>query len=256
MTRALDCHQGSDPIVVPPVRSAFGFGRRSEDRHNRVYSAEMNLAAQRELVLEWLETTEARSATQAILRKWTSVPFGVDDLLNDAWLRLTATFDRRTEPYPDLSDSSSVSRFCLRVIDNLARDRMRSVRRRAEVAMDESVISTLDGDFSLVEQRVMLHGLIEVLGRTRADDLECPGCPREVVVATALEVVHLVLVGHDGESIGRTWMDRLMHTALDHVINANELSYDARNQRKSRCGRCVESLLSRSYTVLIGGSDE
>ena len=133
---------------------------------------------------------------------------------------------------------------------------MRSVRRRAEVVIDDTSIPQVDGDLLLVEQRAVLHHLIEFVGRRGTHDVECVGCPSEVVVAAALEVVHLVLIGHEGSEFGRTWMDRLLHQALEHVIAGEEPSHDARMQRKSRCGRCVVALLSGGMEAIMGGSDE
>ena len=211
----------------------------------------MDLSAQRSLVLSWLASAEARSTAEALVRRHSDGSFIADDLLHDAWIRLDSVFERRVTAYPHLADSVGIARFCTRVLDNLARDRMRSVRRRREVALVDFDLPRLEPMVLGVEERVLLHRLVEVIGRVRVDDVSCQGCSSEVVVATALEIVHLVLSGDEGAETGRTWMDRLMHAALDRVVGDDGLSYEARTQRKSRCGRCVVELLSRSMHQLM-----
>jgi len=214
----------------------------------------MDLREQRGLVLAWLETAEARATAETLTRRHSDGSFTADDLLNDCWIRIDSTFVRRDVPYPHLKDSASIARLCTRVLDNLARDRMRAVRRRREVALIEDT-SILEPPTLGVDERVMLHRLVEMLGRVRPGEIDCSGCAEEVVVATALEIVHLVLNGDDGAGVGRTWMDRLLHAALDRVVDDDGLSYDARMQRKSRCGRCVVELLSSCALRMMGDGD-
>ena len=79
-----------------------------------------------------------------------------DELVNEAWIRVSSTLDRRDAPYPDMEAPSQFARFGARVIDNLSRDWARVVRRAGEVELVES--SAVDDDtYAATENRLMLE---------------------------------------------------------------------------------------------------
>lgn len=202
------------------------------------------LRRQRALLQAWLQSPDAREAARVYLaRRQLSRP--PEELLNDAWLRIEGTFARRTEPYPALDDTKSAARFGSRLIDNLSRDWKRSVARRAEVELTDTLVSVDDGH-DAAERRILVEQLIGAVADRAVSPVRCPGCPSEVVAAAALEVLHLVLTGHDGAIEGRSFVDQLMYEALDRLDGDTERSAAARAQRKSRCSRCVMELLQTS----------
>lgn len=208
-----------------------------------------SLETQQELVQAWVQSSDARRVAKSLLVRH-RLSLSADDLINEAWLKITKAFERRDTSYPDLDTSDAAARFGTRVLDNLARDQARRTRRRSEIELVES-FAIEDPELVRVEHRHLLEILLVAVSQ-RARHLDrCPGCPSEVVVAVALEVVHLVLAGSDGAEQGRTWMDRLLFQALDRIEGGHEKSTVARNQRKSRCGRCASELLQRSLVDVM-----
>lgn len=208
-----------------------------------------DLEAQRRLISEWLQSSEAlRVAGNLVARHRIHSTAG--DLVHDAWLKLEASVDRRSAPYPDLANSEQAARFGTRMLDNLARDSARRIRRQGEVEL-VGQFAVDDESLAQVEHRHLLEMLIASVGR-RASRLEpCPGCPSEVVVAVALELVHLALSGSEGAPQGRTWLDRMLFLALERVEGETSRTTAARNQRKSRCGRCATELLELGMSDLM-----
>lgn len=208
-----------------------------------------NLEVQRRLISDWLQSADAlRVAGNLVLRHRISSTAG--DLVHDAWLKLGASVDRRTGPYPELTNAEQAARFGSRMLDNLARDVARRTRRQGEVEL-VGQFAVVDESFARVEHRHLLEMLIASVGR-RASRLEpCPGCPSEVVVAVALELVHLALSGSEGAPQGRTWLDRMLFLALERVEGDTARTTAARNQRKSRCGRCATELLELGMSDLM-----
>ena len=209
------------------------------------------LRRQRSILEAWLQSDDARRTAQRLVRRrqLSRVP---EELLNDAWLRLESTFGRRTEPYPSLDDVASAARFGARLLDNLSRDWVRSAGRRVEVELSDTLV-TLDDGHDHAERRILVEQLIGAVAERAVSSVPCPGCPSEVVAAAALEVLHLVLSGHDGAADGRSFVDQLMYEALDRLDRLDgdvERSTAARAQRKSRCSRCVMALLQSSANDL------
>lgn len=214
---------------------------------------QQRLARQLELLERWLRSDDAR-ATAARLLTRRGLANSADDLLQDGWVRIHESVARRSEPYRDLDQPEHAARFGARVLDNLSRDRLRAVSRRREVELidvvGEDLVST-----SATESRLLLEQLlVTVAHRAERDAEPCPGCPDRVVAAAALEMIHLVLAGHDGGERGRTWWDQMQHLALERVDGGAVRSDAAANQRKSRCGRCIDTLLRAGADDLMGAS--
>jgi DNA-directed RNA polymerase specialized sigma24 family protein len=213
------------------------------------------LQRQRALIAEWLASETATSTAKRYLR-WRGLDDDPTEVCNEAWVRITAALDRRGHPLPDIATIDDAAAYAARTIDNLIRDRRRRLTRRGDTRVEdipELVLTTGDdGHETRVVDRVLLEQLIEVIGRRAATPPGCVGCPGTVVVATALEVVHMVLAGDEGGDRGRAWIDRLIHTALERTDGHAAASERAQSQRKSRCGRCVIEVLSDAMRDLLG----
>lgn len=208
------------------------------------------LAQQRALLDAWLQSDDAMATARRLLAR-RGVDASPADLVNDAWVRITESIARRTEPYPDLTEPRHAARFGARVLDNLSRDRLRSGVRRREVELLDTFADERS-DQAASDTRMMLQHLLAAVA-ARAEQLEpCPGCPDEVVAAAALELIHLVLTGHDGGDRGRTWIDQMLYLALDRVDGGVSRTDAAASQRKARCGRCIDGLLRAGAADLVG----
>lgn len=213
------------------------------------------LQRQRSLLADWLASEAAVSTAKRYLR-WRALDDDPTEVCNEAWVKVTAALDRRTVPLPDVATVDDAAAYAARTIDNLVRDRRRRLTRRGDARVEdlpELVLTTGDdGHETRVVDRVLLEQLIEVIGRRAVTPPTCAGCPGTVVVATALEVVHMVLAGDEGGDRGRAWIDRLIHTALERTDGHSAASDRAQSQRKSRCGRCVIEVLSDALSELLG----
>ena len=211
------------------------------------------LAAQRALIESWITSPDARITASRYLR-WRNLDVDPTEVCNEAWVRLTASLDRRAEPLPAVTTSADAAAYCARVIDNLVRDRRRSALRTEadplEGIPELALPSTTHTDGVL--DRIMVEQLLHLVAHRGTAGITCEGCPATVVVATALEVLHMVLAGDDGGDRGRDWFDRIVHTALARVdeVERNERAQD---QRKSRCGRCVIDVLANAMRDIAGG---
>lgn len=215
------------------------------------HDAPTRLGRQRSAVEAWLATDDARATADRLLRRW-GLDVAADDLIAEAWIRVREAFDRRDEPYPDLDGPTQAARFGARVLDNLRRDRQRRIDQRREVQLVEATLPEIRDPSGDADTRLLLQALLGAIGSRASAGVACAGCPDEVVAATALEVVHLVLAGHDGHDRGRDWMDQMLHLALERVDGDTRRSPAAANQRKSRCGRCVRQLLVDGAQDLMG----
>lgn len=225
-------------------------------RHVNDFDARL-LGVQRELVETWLASEAAIRTAERYLR-WRGVDADPTDVCNEAWVRMQESLDRRDVPLPSVTSADAAAAYCARVIDNLVRDRRRSLTRQQVDPIDEfRELASHTGVSSedRVLDRMMVEQLLHVVARLGAQHRSCDGCPQAVVVATALEVIHMVLGGDDGGTRGRDWMDQIIHAALARV-DQTERTDRAWDKRKSRCGRCVVELLAEAMNELTGGGDE
>ena len=220
----------------------------------------VQLAQQRALLESWVQSAEARRLAQTIIGR-RGLSLSADELISEVWLRITRSFDTRTEPLPAMSTSEEATRYGARIIDNLCRDISRKNLRRRETSLEVIMAGTGNEPASTLnptddaDTRMLLEQVLVVLGRNIEKGFACPGCPNHVAAATALEIIHMVLIGEDGASQGRTWLDQLLYVALEKVDpQPDQRSDSARTQRKSRCGRCVTELLTSALTTTLGRS--
>ena len=203
----------------------------------------------------WLGTDEARRHAGIFARR-AGIGNEADDVVAEAYLRVSDAMGRRTEPHPSMTDESHAARYGMRVLDNVCRDRRRTANRRAEtpgvslenLPEEESQPSVL----GLVDGPEVMEALLRKVGELAGAGFTCSGCNREVAAAMALEVVHIALSGRPVDGNGRTWLDRLLHTALLNVEGDLGRSETAQNQRKSRCGRCAVELLESAARLVTG----
>lgn len=222
--------------------------------------ADDDVAQQRALLESWVQSPEALQLAGAVIRR-RGLEQSPAELISEAWLRIMRSFENRTEPLPSMSSSQEAARYGARIIDNLCRDHARRSMRRRETSLDLMLESRGDSAAPSIapiedaDARLMLEQVLIALGRTIESGFRCPGCPNHIAASTALEVIHMVLAGEDGDTRGRTWLDQLMYVALEKVDpQPAEKSPSAQSQRKSRCGRCVTELLNTALTVTLGGS--
>jgi DNA-directed RNA polymerase specialized sigma24 family protein len=208
------------------------------------------LSRQRDGIDAWMLSDEGRRVAAHLLRR-RGLDRPGDELVNEAWMKVQRSFERRSEPYPQLDEPRDFARFGSRVLDNLSRDWLRAVRRAGEVEL-ASAATIDDTAFDNTETRLLLEQLLMAVSVRAQRRVGCVGCPDEVAVAAALEVVHMALSGQEGSSTGRSWIDKMLHTALDRVDGDTNRSVEARNQRKSRCGRCATGLLKTALTDVVG----
>ncbi len=195
-----------------------------------------------------------------------------DDVRQDAWLRAHGTFTRRTDRYPGIDGETEAMRYAARVIDNAARDRARTARRRGgdrQVLFGVPDDRTEDDRAGSVVERLVAHttGYDEVDASMTAIDLRdhvatlcatepisCTGCPDTVVRATALHVANSLAVGRFSPADPRddAATSSLVAEGLRRHDRATPSSDAARRQRSSRCGRCVRELLGAAWRMLAG----
>ena len=213
------------------------------------------LADQLRMIQLWLGSDEARRHAAVFARR-AGLGDEADDVIAEAYLRVSDAMTRRTAPHPSMTEDSHAARYAMRVLDNVCRDRRRTAKRRAETQTDalENIAEHPEpaGPFALVDGPGMMEDLLRAVGTVAELGVTCPGCNREVAAAMALEVVHLALSGRPVDGTGRTWFDRLLHTALLNVEGDLGRSETAQNQRKSRCGRCAVELLETAARQVLG----
>jgi DNA-directed RNA polymerase specialized sigma24 family protein len=213
------------------------------------------VADQLRMIQLWLGTDEARRHAGIFARR-AGIGNEADDVVAEAYLRVSDAMGRRTEPHPSMTEESHAARYAMRVLDNVCRDRRRTANRRAEspgVALENLPEETSQPTvLGLVDGPEVMEALLRKVGELAVAGFTCPGCNREVAAAMALEVVHIALSGRPVDGNGRTWLDRLLHTALLNVEGDLGRSETAQNQRKSRCGRCAVELLESAARQVTG----
>lgn len=215
----------------------------------------VSLHDQLRLLEQWLQSDEALRYAVVFARR-ASIDDDGADIVAEAFLRVTDAVKRRTEPHPSMNTPSDAARYGMRVLDNVCRDRARARRRLAETSLGSLELAdpgeVEDSPLGVEGRPDFLEQMLRAVGVRAESGFICPGCSHALVAAMALEVIHLALSGNPVGGIGRTWLDRLLHTALVNVEGDLGRSETAQNQRKSRCGRCVVELLEAGARDVIG----
>ncbi len=217
---------------------------------NRMPSVSWSLLDQDVAIMSWMSGGEANDWCERCCRRYGLPPDMTGDVLSATWIRLRRALDRRDEPFEDISTAESAARYAARACENTAIDFSRSVRRRPE-AVELRVFDSEGGpgldSLPLVESRVSLEELRRVAVGLARDGTPCGGCPDDVVVASALWIINAQIIGDSG-SLSDLLYESL--TAVDPMFPSDR--GDAARQRKSRCGRCVVSLLKRAIETMEG----
>ena len=212
--------------------------------------------AQGELIHRWLASDDAHLTASRLLRR-RGLNDDPHDLLHDAWVRISRSFDADRPLLETMDDSRDAARYGARVLDNLARDRVRSRSRRKEVTLnpaDLDIRAAAVGNDHESHERVLVEQLLNQVALLVGDMPRCRGCSNDVVAATALTLLHMVLNDEPGAERGRRWIDQMLNAALERADPQIPTSQSAREQRKSRCGRCVIALITAAMTALEGRS--
>lgn len=211
---------------------------------SRTDSRTQTLETQRHLVGGWLQSDEALRYAQRLTRRHQLRRSG-EEVVSEAWIRMQGTFTRRSNPYPDLSSPESAQRFGARVLDTMCRDMARVQWKRdtkqTALAFDDGYVPQ-----TTIEGKLIIEQLVFAVGRRARHSITCSGCDDQLVATAALELLHLLLIEHDGSQSGSSILDRLLYEALDRVTHDKSVTDDARRQRKGRCGKCIVALIEAS----------
>jgi hypothetical protein len=232
------------------------------------------VGAQLQGVLEFLQSPGAVQFARRCAVERGLAPDLAGDLVHDAWLRTRSTFQRRTEPYPDLDGDDAFRRYAWRVIATAAIDRARLSAHRREVlaspdahvhhadASNEDRVplaplgmATDDPGYDAVDWRTIgVRWRTAVAHEVDADIAPCPGCAGTLVAAVALHICNCVAAGRLGsESLGDSELDALLYDGLTRYDTSTFSSTSAvmsaaQRKKKSRCGRCIVDLLRTAAT--------
>jgi DNA-directed RNA polymerase specialized sigma24 family protein len=215
-------------------------------------------------VLRWLLSDEARIHAQRSLRKFDLPADLAGDVIHDTWLDINATFNRRTDPYPDLQTEHAVARYTKKSVTNNVVDRVRKASHRHERpilrhhrngdddnhpnADDAYVASNASDDDQLDDidnKHLALQLRASVARRAEHNAERCHGCDQSIVLAVALYVCNAA--GASNEVV-EDHLDDLIYQGLkvnDPTTFAGhaDSATAAQRQKKSRCGRCIKTLL-------------
>lgn len=183
----------------------------------------------------------ARLAAVAALRRRGAFGVRPEELVSEAWLRLSTTFARRTKPYPEW-DATSAQRLVARAIDAALVDVLRRLRPTEMVPVGDPPVAGVLGQKSRLESIDALRSVVAEI-RRRAADLPCGGCSPDVVLAAAVAMVQHVAAEAQPGGRGRDF-ERLLTAALTEVLGP--LSPAAMRQRRRRCGPCVRRLIEEA----------
>lgn len=215
---------------------------------NRMPSVSWSLLDQDVAIMSWMSGGEANDWCVRCCRRYGLPPDMTGDVLSATWIRLRRALDRRDQPFESMSDAQSAARYAARACENTAIDFSRSARRHTESV--EPIDNDAEGgagldSLPLVESRVSLEELRRVVVGLARDGTPCGGCPDDVVLASALWIINAQIIGDSG-SLSDLLYESL--TVVDPMFPSDR--GDAARQRKSRCGRCVVSLLKRAIETM------
>lgn len=213
-------------------------------------------------MLDRVLSNEARRHARRALQKFDLPAADVDDVIHDTWVDITATFNRRNAPYPHLDTEQSVARYANTVITNNVVDRVRKASHRHERPIprqnsdgdhrDHDDIQRLPSDLETLGDIDTKHLALQlraaVATRTEQKLERCHGCNDNIVFAVALYVCNAA--GASNEVV-EDHLDDLIYRGLRVADPATfaastDIATDAQRQKKSRCGRCIKTLLRKA----------
>lgn len=209
-------------------------------------------------MLERVLSDEAHVHARRALRKFDLPADDASDIIHDTWLDINATFARRDAPYPHLDSERAVAKYANTVITNNVVDRVRKASHRRERPLpqqrqdDDVVVAQEVSDSPDVEElhdvdtkHLAIQLRTAVAQRTATNVERCHGCGQNIVFAVALYVCNAA--GAINETV-EDHLDDLIYRGLKvndpATFDSNsEKATDAQRQKKSRCGRCIKTLL-------------
>lgn len=210
-------------------------------------------------MLDRVLSDEAHLHARRALRKCDLPTDFAGDVIHDTWLDINATFERRRAPYPHLNTDQAVARYANTVITNNVVDRVRKASHRHERPLpprrgdheDADVPQTVSDGPDIEElddvdtKQLALQLRAAVAHRTQQSDERCHGCGQNIVFAVALYVCNAAGASNDAVE---GHLDDLIYRGLQvndpATFDANsDAATDAQRQKKSRCGRCIKTLL-------------
>lgn len=199
------------------------------------------LATQISAILSWFETRESAVWSEVCCRRYGIPSDMAGDVHSESWIKVRSALSRRSEQFPQLHDQVSGNRYAARSMQRTAIDIARTVRRvesRSQVMDDQLLDPAVLEQMSQVDDSVTIERWRRSVVTHARHDLNCSGCPNDVVFAAALKLLALMQIGDQGS------ISDLMYEVLQDIDDdfPAEKS-DAARQRKSRCTRCVLNLL-------------
>lgn len=188
-----------------------------------------------------LASDDAISVAAVALRRRGGFGIRPSELVSEAWLRLSVTFENRADPYPDWTESSA-ARLVARAVDSGLIDLLRRSRPTDVVPVERPPEGVVLPSQQL-ERADAFRTMISYINAHASDQGRCAGCRPDVVVSTALAVVHQIAAGAEPPGRGGD-MARLLGSALRDVCG--ELDGAALRQRRRRCGPCVRNLIEQA----------
>lgn len=199
------------------------------------------LATQIATILSWFETRESAVWSEVCCRRHGLPTDMAGDVHSESWVKVRLSLSRRVEAFPHLHDQVSGNRYAARSMQRTAIDIARTVRRvesRSQVMDDQLLDPAVIQQMRQVDDSVTIERWRRSVVTHARHDLNCSGCPNDVVFAAALKLLALMQIGDQGS------ISDLMYEVLQEVDDdfPSEKT-DAARQRKSRCTRCVLNLL-------------
>ena len=204
---------------------------------------------QADLVVRWVNSAQARRFAASLVGRY-RLDCDADDLVQQAWVRVSTSFAARQAPLESLNDDVSAARYGHRLLSNLAIDYARSQARRTQIGYEVDRI--VDGPETDAVAVVYFEAMLVRLADTAVRDGNCGGCSAAVVRSIAIRAVQVIAgaARHATTMPGDDWFDRIIDEALDRVsgVGASERS----RKRKSRCKSCVRDLIERVMGEMEG----
>jgi len=199
------------------------------------------LSTQIAAILRWFETSESARWSEVSCRQHGLPSDMAGDVHSESWVKVRVSLSRRIEAFPHLHDEISAHRYAARSMQRTAIDIARTVRRiesRAQVMDDQQLDPTVLQHMKQVDDSVSFDRWRRAVVAHARHDLNCSGCPSDVVFAAALKLLAMLQIGDQG-SISDLMYEVLQEVDDDFPSDKSE----AARQRKSRCSRCVLNLL-------------
>ena len=208
---------------------------------SNIESVRWNLSTQISAILGWFETRESALWSEVCCRRYGIPSDMAGDVHSESWIKVRSALSRRSEQFSQLHDQVSGNRYAARSMQRTAIDIARTVRRiesRSQVMDDELLDPAVLEQMRQVDDSVTIERWRRSVVIHARHDLNCSGCPHDVVFAAALKLLALMQIGDQGS------ISDLMYEVLQDIDDdfPAEKS-DAARQRKSRCTRCVLNLL-------------